>query len=124
MSVSDLCPWDGFAPATISVCEARLCAVIAEPANAFTSLSKTVVGLWLFPRCLRRGDPALWAIAIAALLQGPLGFSRHVAGGLFSLLAQVAIVIGDHFTLLAQPTIDFDSSGLLGSITGGIGVTF
>lgn len=48
----------------------------------------------------------------------------HVAGGLFSLLAQVAIVIGDHFTLLAQPTIYFDSSGLLGSITGGIGVTF
>lgn len=80
MSVSDLCPWDGFAPATISFCEARLCAVIAEPANAFTSLSKTLVGLWLIPRCWRRGHPALGAIAIAALLQGPLGFSLHATG--------------------------------------------
>lgn len=50
--------------------------------------------------------------------------SIHAAGALFTLLAQIAIVIGDHFTLLAQPTIDFDASAVLGSITGGIGVTF
>ncbi len=80
MSMTDLCPWDGFAPATISFCEARLCAVIAEPANAFTSLSKTLVGLWLMSRCWRRGQPALWAIVVAALLQGPLGFSLHATG--------------------------------------------
>ena len=78
--MSDLCPWDGFAPATIAFCEARLCAAIAEPANAFTSLSKTLVGIWLIPRCWRRGHPALWAIAIAALLQGPLGFALHATG--------------------------------------------
>ena len=41
-----------------------------------------------------------------------------------TVLAQVAVVIGDHFTLLAQPTIDFDASGVLGSITGGLGVNF
>jgi hypothetical protein len=74
------CPWDGFTPATISFCEARLCEVVAEPANAFTSLSKTVVGIWLAARCLRAGHRALWAIAIAALLQGPLGFSLHATG--------------------------------------------
>ncbi len=78
--MTDLCPWDGFAPATISFCEARLCAVIAEPANAFTSLSKSLVGLWLLWRCWRRGQPALWAIVVAALLQGPLGFSLHATG--------------------------------------------
>lgn len=78
--MTDLCPWDGFTPATISFCEARLCAVIAEPANAFTSLSKTLVGLWLLPRCWRRGRRASWAIAVAALLQGPLGFSLHATG--------------------------------------------
>lgn len=48
----------------------------------------------------------------------------RTAGALFTLLAQVAIVIGDHFTLLAQPTIDFDATGLVGSLTGGIGITF
>lgn len=74
------CPWDGFTPATISFCEARLCEVIAEPANAFTSLSKSLVGVWLVTRCLKVGHKALWAIAVAALLQGPLGFSLHATG--------------------------------------------
>lgn len=78
--VNDLCPWEGFAPATISFCEARLCAAVVEPANAFTSLSKTVVGLGLIPLCVRRGRAALWAIVVAALLQGPLGFSLHATG--------------------------------------------
>ncbi len=78
--MTDLCPWEGFTPATLSFCEARLCAVIAEPANALTSLSKTLVGLWLISRCRRRGQPALWAIVVAALLQGPLGFSLHATG--------------------------------------------
>ena len=74
------CPWDGFTPATISFCEARLCEVIAEPANAFTSLSKSLVGGWLIARCLRLRHQALWAIAVAALIQGPLGFSLHATG--------------------------------------------
>lgn len=74
------CPWDGFTSATISFCEARLCAVVAEPANAFTSLSKSLVGLWLVSRCLKVSHKALWAIAVAALLQGPLGFSLHATG--------------------------------------------
>lgn len=81
--MSDLCPWAEFAPATISFCEARLCAVIAEPANAFTSLSKTLVGIWLIPRCWRRGQTRLWAIVVAALLQGPLGFALHATGSLW-----------------------------------------
>ena len=75
-----LCPWDGFTPATISFCEARLCEFVAEPANAFTSLTKTLVGLWLLPRCWKRGQGALWAIVIAALVQGPLGFALHATG--------------------------------------------
>lgn len=76
----DVCPWDGFEPATIAFCEARLCAWIAEPANAWTSLSKTLVGLLLIPVCRRAAVPALWAIAGAALLQGPLGFALHATG--------------------------------------------
>lgn len=49
---------------------------------------------------------------------------QAAGGGLLSVLAQVAVVIGDHFTLLAQPTIDFDASGVIGSLTGGLGITF
>ncbi|MDP2275645.1 MAG: hypothetical protein Q8K32_33160 [Archangium sp.] len=50
--------------------------------------------------------------------------SLRSGGGLFTMLAQVAVVIGDHFTLLAQPTIDFDASEVIGSLTGGLGITF
>lgn len=101
MSVSDLCPWDGFAPATISFCEARLCAAIAEPANAFTSLSKTLVGLWLIPRAWRRALPALWAIVAAALLQGPLGFALHATGTFWGEALDVSGMFFISATLLA-----------------------
>lgn len=74
------CVWDAFEPATLSFCEARLCEAIVEPANAFTSLSKTLVGLVLMPLCLRLGRPALWVIVTAALVQGPLGFALHATG--------------------------------------------
>lgn len=75
-----ICPWDGYQPATIAFCEARLCALVAEPANAWTSLSKTLVGLLLIPACRRAAVPALWAIVAAAVLQGPLGFALHATG--------------------------------------------
>lgn len=101
VSVSDLCPWDGFAPATISFCEARLCAAIAEPANAFTSLSKTLVGLWLIPRAWRRGLPALWAIVAAALLQGPLGFALHATGAFWGEALDVSGMFLISATLLS-----------------------
>ena len=39
------CPYTAFDPATIAFCEERLCAWVAEPANAFTSLTKTIVGV-------------------------------------------------------------------------------
>jgi hypothetical protein len=99
--VSDLCPWDGFTPATISFCEARLCAAIAEPANAFTSLSKTLVGLALIPACLRRGLPALWAIVAAALVQGPLGFALHATGTFWGEALDVSGMFLISSTLLA-----------------------
>lgn len=74
------CVWDAFEPATISFCEARLCDAIVEPANAFTSLSKTLVGLFLIPACVRLGRASLWVIVTAALVQGPLGFALHATG--------------------------------------------
>lgn len=96
----DACPWDSFDPATISFCEARLCATIAEPANAFTSLSKTLVGLWLIPRA-RRAHPALWTIVIAALLQGPLGFALHATGTFWGEALDVSGMFLISSTLLA-----------------------
>ncbi|MFT3709182.1 MAG: hypothetical protein QM817_16185 [Archangium sp.] len=95
------CPWDAFDPATISFCEARLCEAVVEPANAFTSLSKTLVGLWLIPRAVRARVPALWAIVIAALLQGPLGFALHATGTFWGEALDVSGMFLISGTLLA-----------------------
>lgn len=48
----------------------------------------------------------------------------NASGFLFTLLAQAALVLGDHFTLFIQPAVDFDASGAVGAITGGLGISF
>jgi hypothetical protein len=75
------CPYDAFDPATIAFCEARLCAWVAEPANAYSSLTKTLVGLAILVDARRRRtrDARAW-IGVAALAQGPMGFALHATG--------------------------------------------
>jgi hypothetical protein len=75
----EACPWDGYDPATIKFCEARLCAWVVEPANAYTSLTKTLAGLAILWSCRRNRD-ALILVGIAAFLQGFFGFSFHATG--------------------------------------------
>lgn len=41
------CPWSGLAPASISFCEARLCAWIAEPSNALSNVAYVLPGVWV-----------------------------------------------------------------------------
>lgn len=48
------CPWDGYAPSTVSFCEARLCAPIVEPANAWSNLGFLLVGIYLLHRSVAR----------------------------------------------------------------------
>ncbi len=73
------CPWDGCDPATIEFCERRLCAWVAEPANAYTSLTKTLVGLAILWSGRKHRD-VLLAIGVAAFFQGFFGFSFHATG--------------------------------------------
>jgi hypothetical protein len=73
------CPWNGFDPATIEFCEARLCAWVVEPAAAWTSLTKTLVGIIILWSCRKHLD-ALIAIGVAAFLQGFFGFALHATG--------------------------------------------
>ena len=78
LAIND-CPWAGFDPATIEFCEARLCAWVVEPANAYTSLTKTLVGIAILWSCRKHRD-ALIAIGVAAFLQGFFGFALHATG--------------------------------------------
>jgi hypothetical protein len=73
------CPWAGFDPATIEFCEQRLCAWVVEPAAAWTSLTKTLVGIAILWSCRKHKD-ALITIGVAAFLQGFFGFALHATG--------------------------------------------
>lgn len=73
------CPWSGFDPVTIEFCEARLCAWVAEPANASTSLTKTLVGIAILWSC-RKHRGVLLTIGVASFFQGFFGFAFHATG--------------------------------------------
>lgn len=68
------CPWSDWAPGTVEFCEARLCAVVREPANAWSSVAYLLVGVLM----LSRRQPAL-AIA-SQLLIGVGSFFFHATG--------------------------------------------
>ena len=73
---------------------------------------------------IRFGDRSQLTLAITPSFTAISVGSFRQSGFLFTILAQGAVVIGKHFTLFAQPTIDFDGSGAVGAITAGLGVTF
>jgi hypothetical protein len=81
MSLLTPCPWDRLTPGTVRFCEDRLCAWVAEPANAWSSLAYVLVGGWLFATHARRArDPRLWAVVAAELLIGLGSFAFHATG--------------------------------------------
>lgn len=75
-----MCPWSGYAPATIAFCERRVCAWVVEPSNAWSNLAYVFVGLWILGRARDRGGGALSAIGVAAILLGLGSFSFHATG--------------------------------------------
>lgn len=69
------CPWSDWAPGTVSFCEARLCAVVREPANAWSAVAYGLGALWM----LRRPGQPLPAI-LAQVLIGLGSFFFHASG--------------------------------------------
>lgn len=78
--MSPACPWAGFEPGTVSFCEERLCAWVAEPANAWSSLGYVVLGLVMLARAWRPARPRLLAISVAQLMIGVGSFFFHASG--------------------------------------------
>lgn len=75
-----MCPWSGYAPATIAFCERRLCAWVVEPSNAWSNIAYVLVGAWILWRRRARPTSALSAIGIAAVLLGLGSFGFHATG--------------------------------------------
>jgi hypothetical protein len=81
MSMLGPCPWDGLTPGTVHFCEERLCAWVAEPSNAWSSVAYVILGIWLMITLARRArDARLWAVAAAELLIGLGSFAFHGTG--------------------------------------------
>lgn len=75
-----MCPWDGYAPATIAFCERRLCAWVVEPSNAWSNVAYVLVGFAVLWRTRPWGSTARWAIGVAAILLGLGSFAFHATG--------------------------------------------
>ncbi len=75
-----MCPWSGYAPATIAFCERRLCAWVVEPSNAWSNAAYVLIGLWILWECRLRLGTALTAIGVGTVLLGLGSFSFHATG--------------------------------------------
>lgn len=75
-----MCPWDGYAPATIAFCERRLCGWVVEPSNAWSNLAYVLVGIAVLRRARPWDASARWAIGLAAVLLGMGSFAFHATG--------------------------------------------
>jgi hypothetical protein len=81
------CPWDGYKPATVAFCEARLCAWVAEPANAWSNVGFVLMGVVLLASTLRKPHlAALRLVAFTSVAVGVGSFLFH-ASGIFALEA-------------------------------------
>src|SRR6476659_1787457 len=74
------CPWAELPPATIAFCERRLCALVAEPSNAWSNLAYLAAGLYLIGRSVRRRGGPVVAIGVASVLVGLGSFAFHATG--------------------------------------------
>lgn len=74
------CPWDGLEPASVAFCEARLCAHVVEPSNAWSSWGYVVLGLWLLSRPEARQRALLAGVALANVAIGLGSFAFHATG--------------------------------------------
>jgi hypothetical protein len=72
------CPWSDWDAGTVHFCEARLCAWVVEPSNAWSSVAYVLVGLWMMRGGVR--DLRAAAVIVAQLVIGVGSFFFHGTG--------------------------------------------
>jgi len=88
------CPWDAWEPATLSFCEAHLCAWIKTPANTWSNLAFVFVGLFILRHCRRFDQRALSMFGFSAVLLGIFSGLFHAS---HALMFQVLDLLGMYF---------------------------
>ncbi|MCI0571043.1 MAG: ceramidase [Myxococcaceae bacterium] len=75
------CPWGDYRAGTVSFCEARLCAWVVEPANAWSNLGFLVMAGVILAATWRRPHlSTLRVIAVTSALVGVGSFVFHASG--------------------------------------------
>lgn len=72
-----MCPWDGWAPGTVSFCEDRLCAWVVEPSNTASSGAYLLAAAWMARDPARSGG---WPIIVAQVMIGLGSMFFHGTG--------------------------------------------
>jgi len=70
------CPWQSFAPANLSLCEADVCGWVTQPANTWTNVGFLIAGLYILRRARRA------PVGMAAWL-GPIAIATAFTSSAF-----------------------------------------
>jgi len=71
------CPWDKFSPATLTFCEENLCSWVVHPAEAWSSLIISAIGVYIIYDAKKKSLPMLWLFGLAGILVGLFSFAFH-----------------------------------------------
>jgi hypothetical protein len=114
------CPWDDYTPGTVSFCEARLCASIVEPANAWSNVAFLLVGIALFWRSIAKGRASspLILFGVTGVLVSAGSFLFHVTAtfwGEFLDLAAMFLISSLMLTLDFRHLLGFSTRRSIGT---------
>lgn len=97
------CPWDGFAPANLEVCEADLCGWVTQPANTWSNVGFFLAGAWVLRAARREGRPLAGAVGALAIATGAGSTAFHATSTLAGqLLDQSAMLLESAFFVVAS----------------------
>ena len=74
------CPWQSFEPASITFCEAQLCAFIQTPANTWSNLAFVIMGYFICVQAYRQHREVLASLGVICIILGMGSFVFHATG--------------------------------------------
>lgn len=80
MALDPSCPWQSFAPATITFCERQLCAWIQTPANTYSNLVYVAVSYYCCVLAYRQKREPLAMLGVIGIVLGIGSFLFHATG--------------------------------------------
>jgi hypothetical protein len=73
------CPWSGWLPPNVNWCEEELCALVVNPADAWSNAAYVILGVWMCVAAAHRDDPKLGLFGPASIVVGLASFIYHAS---------------------------------------------